>query len=106
MLLFSGLTYLWPNGCPRKGSWLKSGNYLYGCIKVAVKLSRRGHLVVDVSGHVPAAMLHLVAGRIPLKWSRIYRCFITRAKAESLHWRIIFQWSNGQASKVEIMDYH
>jgi proteic killer suppression protein len=21
-------------------------------------------------------------------------------------WRIIFQWSNGQASKVEIMDYH
>jgi toxin HigB-1 len=21
-------------------------------------------------------------------------------------WRILFQWSNGQASKVEIMDYH
>jgi toxin HigB-1 len=21
-------------------------------------------------------------------------------------WRIIFQWSNGQASKVEILDYH
>jgi toxin HigB-1 len=21
-------------------------------------------------------------------------------------WRIIFQWSNGQASNVEIMDYH
>jgi toxin HigB-1 len=21
-------------------------------------------------------------------------------------WRIIFQWSNGQASKVEIIDYH
>ncbi len=24
----------------------------------------------------------------------------------NLQWRIIFQWSNGNASKVEIIDYH